>query len=355
MLKFPTKIHNNPELVQLLKKRDIIVETETSIHQNLLTFPLTLGGQQLNAVVDTGSRSTWIYDGVNDSSNVLCSSDSCVSSLDEITVSSDDYAIYYRGDFSASGKWSSAQLQVGNSKAVDFKFGLATSITGSTGGFSWAGFGYNSDELDMESSTHILDSLYEGGAIDKRIFQLEYSDFSNWDKTVMGNGLLTIGGYNSDKDFKFFDMIENIKYYLAIPMESMSNSNGDSIKLNNSGTVAFDSGSTSLLMKDSYKNAILGDVKFDDNYPSFFKCSDYENFKVDFQIDSTTTISLPLTDLSWNNYQDSYDLCQLMVGSLSDDVDFEVVLGQYALKNLVVAFDIDNKQLGIATNSTDVN
>jgi hypothetical protein len=353
VLKFPTTIKNSGKLLELLK-RDNIVETDVDIHQILLTFPLTLGGQSIDAVVDTGSRSTWIYNGVNDPNNILCQSNSCIKSTNDITISSDPYAIYYRGNFGAFGDWATAPLSVGNSKSVDFKFGLASNLQGSTGLYSWAGFGYDSDEFTTDSQSHIIDALKDGGAIDKRIFQIEYNNIDNWDSEIMGNGVLTIGGYDTSKNFKFFDMVDNIKYYLAIPISSVGNSNGNSIDLLGAKTAVFDSGSTSLLVKQAYKDVLLNGVNFESDYPGFFTCSNYKDFTLSFTIDSETTFTIPIIDLSWNNYQADYDLCQLMIGDLPDDLNFEIAFGQYAMKNLDVVFDIDNKQLGIVSNSPAV-
>lgn len=353
VLNFETEIENNPDLVTLLKKRDSIISVDTDIHQILLTFPLSIGGNSIKSVIDTGSRSTWIYNGQVDSSSNLCSSDSCITSTSNINVSDDSYAIYYRGDFGAFGKWATAPLSIGGSTPVDFKFGLADSVTGSTGDFSWAGFGYDSDELTRDSTTHIIDVLHENGVIDSKVFQIKYNQISNWDSNVMGTGSLTIGSYDS-VDLKFYDMTENIKYYLAMSMASIKNSNGDSINLDSAGTTVFDSGSTSLLLKQKYIDALLGDIVYDPNYKNFFKCSDYDDFILTFQIDATTSIKIPLTSLSWNNYRESNDLCQLMVGTLPDDVTFEVAFGQYAMKNLITVFDISNKRLGIASNSDEV-
>lgn len=359
VLKFPTHVRNNNIQLYNLRKRgmtsDNIVETETDIHQILLTFPLTLGGHTLDAVVDTGSRSTWIYNGVNDKSSSLCQLDSCFTSLDNINVSNNDYAIYYRGDFGAFGKWSTADLSVGGSKPVEFKFGLANTLQGSSGSYSWAGFGYDSDSSPYDSQTHLVDVLYAGNAIDKRIFEIEYNDFENWEAEVMGHGQLIIGGYDDSKNYKFYDMVDNIKYYLAIPIHSMSDTNGNSINLGGVKTAVFDSGSTSLLLKQKYKDVVLKDIQFDEDYPGFFACSEYENYMLNFQIDSKSKFSIPIVDLSWNNYKDDYDLCQLMIGDLPDDVDFEVAFGQYAMKNLNIVFDIDNKKLGLSANSEHVS
>ncbi|KAG0675243.1 hypothetical protein C6P40_001844 [Pichia californica] len=353
-LSFETELKNDPNLVQQLKKRGEIISVDTDIHQILLTFPLSLGGHSVKSVVDTGSRSSWIFNGVSDSSSSLCSSNSCLTSTSNIDISDDSYSIYYRGNFGAFGKWVSAPLSLGGSASAPFKFGLADSITGNTGDYSWAGFGYDSDELNRDSSTHIIDVLHESGVIDNKIFQLKYSSISSWDADIMGSGSLTIGSYDTSANIKFFDMTENIKYYLAIPMNSISNSNGDSISLDSVQTSVFDSGSTSLLMKQKYIDAILGDIVYDSTYTSFFKCSDYENFILKFNIDSTTTISIPLTSISWNQYKESNDLCQLMVGTLPDDVTFELAFGQYAMKNLITVFDIHQKRLGLASNSNSV-
>lgn len=354
VLKFPTTIKNNAELLKLLKRSDEVVETEVDIHQILLTFPLTIGGKSIEAVVDTGSRSTWFYDGANDQSNILCQTNSCLKNLDNINVSDESYAIYYRGNFGAFGKWSTAPLSVGGSKSVEYKFGLVDTLQGSTGSYSWAGFGYDSDEFGGDSATHLIDVLKDGGAIAKRVFEIQYNEISSWDSEVMGHGSLTIGGYDTSKNFRFFDMIDDIKYYLAIAVESVGNSNGDSINLGGEKTVVFDSGSTSLLMKKAYRDQVLNGIKFEDDYPGFYTCSDYQDFKLTFQIDGTSSFSIPIVDLSWNNYESDYDLCQLMIDELPDDVNFEVAFGQYAMKNLDVVFDIDDKKLGIASNSPDV-
>lgn len=359
VLKFPTHIRNNNIQLYNLRKRgltsDNIVESETDIHQILLTFPFTLGGHTLDVVVDTGSRSTWVYNGVNDKASSLCQLDSCFTSLDGINISNDDYAIFYRGNFGAFGKWATADLTVGGSKPVEFKFGLANTLQGSTGSYSWAGFGYDSDSSPVDSQTHLVDVLKDGGAIDKRIFEISYDDFDNWDSEIMGHGQLIIGGYDTSKNYKFFDMVNNIKYYLAIPIESVSDSNGNKIQLGGARTAVFDSGSTSLLLKQKYKDVVLKNVEFDEEYPGFFACSQYEDYKLEFQIDSTSKISIPLTDLSWNSYKEEYDLCQLMIGDLPDDVNFEVAFGQYAMKNFDIVFDIDGGQLGLSANSDTVS
>ncbi|TID21052.1 hypothetical protein CANINC_003547 [Pichia inconspicua] len=359
VLKFPTNIRNNNIQLYNLRKRgltsDNIVESETNIHQILLTFPLTLGGHTLDVVVDTGSRPTWIYNGVNDQSSSLCQLDSCFTSLDNINISNDDYAIFYRGNFGAFGKWSTADLSIGGSKPVEFKFGLANTIQGSTGSYSWAGFGYDSDSSPVDTKTHLIDVLKDGGAIDKRILEIHYNDFDNWDSEIMGHGQLIIGGYDDSKNYKFFDMVDNIKYYLALKINSVSDSNGNKIQLGDAQTAVFDSGSTSLLMKQKYKDVVLKDVKFDEEYPGFFACSDYEDYKLEFEIDPSSKISIPLIDISWNSYREEYDLCQLMIGDLPDDVNFEIAFGQYAMKNFDIVFDIDGGQLGLSANSDTVS
>lgn len=354
VIKYPTEIHNtDKQLVSRLKKRDgSIIALETDIHQILLTFPLNIGGHLIESVVDTGSRSSWIYNGQINPSSPLCSSQSCFTSTDNIDVTDSDYAIYYRGDFGAFGKWATGKLSVGGSKEVDFKFGLADRLDGSTGGFSWAGFGYDSNEFTSDSVTHLIDALHDGGVIANRIFQIDYNELTGLDSDIMGHGTLTLGGYNAA--VKFFDMTTNIQYYLAIPMNSVSNSNGKNIALGDAKTVVFDSGSTSLLLKQKYIDAIFKDVEFDEEYKNFFKCSDYSDFKITFEIDGSSSLSIPLTDLSWNNYKDSDDLCQLMIGVLPDDVNFEIAFGQYAMKNLINVFDIENRKLGLASNNDNV-
>lgn len=356
VLKFPTKIHNFGNSGPKLSKRDgTIINDGTNVHQVFLSFPLTLGGNSVEAVVDTGSDSAWVYNGVSDSGSSLCSDNSCITSTSELQISDNDYSISYTGGFGASGYWATGPLSIGGSNSVNFDFGLANSISGSSSGYSWFGFGYSSDELSQESTTHIIDALYEGGVIDQRIFQIEYNDITDWSSSVMGQGELTIGGYDTSKDVKFFTMTSDIDYYLAIPMQSIGNSEGSNMALQDEQTVVFDSGSTSFSLKQKYYDAILSDITFPySSLPNFFTCSDYEDFNLTFEIDSETSFSIPLLDLSWNNYQDSYDLCQLMVSTLSDDNAFEITFGQYAMKNLVTVFDIDNKQIGLASNTDNV-
>jgi hypothetical protein len=351
VLKFPTELHNNPDLVQLLRKRgDSIITADTDIHQVLLTFPVSVGGENINAVVDTGSRSTWLYNAFTDKSSSLCQSNSCLTSSKDIDVSNDDYAIYYRGNFAASGKWATAPLSVQGSPDVSFKFGLADSIQGTSGGFSWAGFGYDSECSDVDNPTHIVDALKMGGAISKRVFEVIYDGVTDWNSDIMGHGSLTLGGFDASKGYKFYDMVSDMQYNLAMPMKSMSNSNGLSADLDSTKAVVFDTGSTNLLMKTEYKDQILKDIQFDSDYPGFFSCSKYKDYKLEFQVDDNTSISFPLTSLSWNSYADSYDLCQLMIADLADDAAFEIVFGQYALKNMNVVFDIDSRTIGLSSS-----
>lgn len=326
---FETSLHNSPALVNLMKKRgDDVVSVKTDIHQILLTFPSTIGGTDVTSVVDTGSRTSWIYNGESDSSNELCNTGSCVTSSNNLDVSDDDYSIYYRGNFGASGKWATAKLSLDGSDGVDYKFGLADTLTGETGSYSWSGFGYDSDEYESDTTTHIVDVLQAGGVIDHRIFQLSYGDIESWEDDVMGTGSLTIGDYNRTADVRFFNMTENIQYYLAIPMDGASTSTGNSIELAEDKTVVFDSGSTSLLMKQKYIDTLLADIVYDETYTDFFKCSSYADYKLSFKIDDDNTLTIPLLDISWNNYKDDYDLCQLMLGSVPDDVTFEIAFGQ---------------------------
>lgn len=354
ILKFPTTLQYDPDFAEQLQKRDgSIISTGTNIHQILLTFPINLAGENINAVVDTGSRSTWIYNAFSDggsTGNALCQSNSCLTNANEVDVSNNDYAIFYRGDFGASGKWATAPLSIQGSSDVTLQFGLADSIQGTSGGFSWSGFGYDSDTSSIPDQTHIVDALKLGGAIGKRVFEVIYDPVSDWDSDIMGQGSLTLGGYDASKNYKFYNMVSNMKFNLAIPMLSISNSNGLSAPLQSTKAVVFDTGSTSLLMKSEYKNQILSDVQFDPDYPGFFACSQYNDYNIEFQVDESTKVSFPLTSISWNSYEADYDLCQLMIGELSDDTDFEIAFGQYALKNLNVVFDIDNRQIGFSSS-----
>ena len=354
ILKFPIQINNNPEFVQMLRKRDgKIISADTDIHQILLTFPINIANQQVNVVVDTGSRSTWF---AKDNINNLCDLNSCIlnNNLNELEISNNDYGIYYTGNFGASGKWSTGELSINNSDKVNFKFGLANSIDGSSGGYSWSGFSYDIDSsLSTLDESHLIDALKLGNVIDKRIFEIQYNKIDDWTNDIMGQGELTIGGYDEiNKNYKFFDMVDNVNIYMGIKMNSLKNSNNKSIDFENNKMIVFDSGSTSLSLKQKYIDSILSDIKYDPDYPGFFDCSSYQDYKITFQIDDNSKIELPLSSLSWNSYQEDYDLCQLMIGTIDDNSEMEAVLGQYAMKNFNTVFNIDDKKIGLSSSDT---
>lgn len=348
-LTFDTRLRNSAHLVQQLEKRDTILNVDTSIHQVLLTIPMSIANQDVELVVDTGSRTTWLYNGINNINHMLCESNSCLKSENGLTIHHDeDYSIQYAGHFGASGKWATGELSVGNSDKANFKFGLADQLDGFVS-YSWSGFGYNSYNKDL-NSIHILDALKSANAIDNRVFELRYDNSYDWGKEIMGTGSLTIGDYDHSKSYNFFPLDNENSPYYRIQAQSVHNNEGDRMNLRSTKLVGFDSGSTSSYLKSIYKDVILSQVTFDENLPGFFSCSKYKDFKITLQITDNFSLTVALTDLSWNKYQEDYDLCQLMIETLDDGDTSEIIFGQYYLKNFNTVFDIDNAQFGISTD-----
>ncbi|GMG21517.1 unnamed protein product [Ambrosiozyma monospora] len=330
------------ELVTKLQKRDEVVDAK--FHQTVITFPLSIDSQEITLVADTGSYSTWA---LNESvGGTLCDNGSCINATN-VDTSSDDYSISYIGGFSASGKLATGTVSVGDSSssASDFKFGLVDSSSGDNGGYSWCGLGYNTDY--SSNNQQLLDVLQNGGVIDKKIFSLEYeTENLDFGSDVMGSAKLTFGGYDeSNSEIKFFSQSHTSS--LQTSFKSVSQGS-NSVDASGSKNILFDSGSTNFSAKKKYIDAIEANYTTNANYESFFTCSDYTDTTVKFQFDDSSALEIPFLDFAWTYYQDSYDLCQLMVDTLSDDDEFEMVFGQYALKNLVTVFDVENKQVGIA-------
>lgn len=344
-------INSNDDIVEQLRKRDTILEVNTDIHQVLVTFPFTLAGQSVTAVVDTGSFSTWLISKTTTQKEAmeLCASKSCIDVTDDIKISEDDYSISYMGNFGATGKWAVAPISINGVNSVDFKFGLADEVRGSPSGYAWSGFGYSS--LFESRNSQMLDVLKNGGVIDHKVVALEYNDFTSWSNKIMGHGLLYLGGYDGDKELTYLEFASKI--LSSVQFQNVINTNGETLALEYKKEVLFDSGSTNLLLKKNYKEFLFGHIEFDPNYPNFFKCSQYANDVIKFDI-GEKILEIPLLNMSWNNYKESYDLCQLMVSELENSESYEIVLGQYILKNLVTVIDVDNSNIGIAANADGV-
>ncbi|GME79433.1 unnamed protein product [Ambrosiozyma monospora] len=331
------------ELVTKLQKRDEVVDAK--FHQTVVTFPLTIDSQEITLVADTGSYSTWALK--KSVGGTLCDNGSCIDDSN-VDTSSDDYSISYVGGFSASGKLATGTVSVGgSSSASGFKFGLVDSASGDNGGYAWSGLGYNSDY--SSNNEQLLDVLKNGGVIDKKIFSLEYeTENLDFGSDVMGSAELTFGGYNeSNSDIKFFSQSATSSLQTSFKSVSQGSNSADA---SGSKNILFDSGSTNFSAKQKYIDVIEANYKTNADYESFFTCSDYKDTVVKFQFDDSSALEIPFLDFAWTYYQDSYDLCQLMIDTLSDSDEFEMVFGQYALKNLVTVFDVENKQVGIAPN-----
>lgn len=350
-LRLPMEVLNPNEDVVGLLKRDTILEVPTDIHQVLLTFQFTLADQGVTAVVDTGSFSSWLVskEASQAAASALCASQSCVTPNSLITVTENDYSIKYMGEFGASGKWASAPLSINGVGPVDLKFGLADTVWGSPAGYAWCGFGHST--LFEARESQMLDVLKNGGVIDQRILALEYEPITSWADKVMGQGTLYLGGYDGDKDLIYLDVLSKVSS--SVQFQSVQNNAGETLQLGYHQAVLFDSGSTNLLVKQEYLDFLFGYIEFDSQYQNFFKCSQYADDVVRIDVGGKI-LEIPLLNLSWNNYKDTHDLCQLMVSVMDRPGSFEMVLGQYVLKNLVTVIDVDSSRVGLAANAEGV-
>lgn len=358
---FKLTLRNEQASSELTKRgQDSILSIDTNIHQVLLTFPLNLAGQDLVAVVDTGSYSTWFLNAnasENEDANTkaqsgkLCSAHSCITLNDDIELTSEDYYISYMSSFGSSGTWANAPLKIGNAPPVDFKFGIAETINGTASGYSWSGFGYS--DLFEENSSQLIEVLKREGVIDKRLFALEYDPIESWERAVMGHGSLFIGGYNNQREFEYLNFISS--KLTAVKINGVIGNNGNFVALEGSQSVLFDSGSTNLIAKREYIDALLSGIEMDATHKEFFKCSAYEEYQVKFDLGNGKVLQIPILNISWNNYRERYDLCQLMISELEQTESYEIVFGQYMLKNLVTIFDIEDKRIGIAVNADGVS
>lgn len=350
-LQFDVRNTNEEIVSHLMTKRDTILEVNTDIHQVLLTFAFTLAGQSVTAVVDTGSFSTWLISksATQEQAVALCASQSCIDVNNEIKVLDDDYHINYMGDFGASGKWALAPISINGVQSAEIKFGLADTVRGSPSGYAWSGFGYSS--YFESRNSQMLDVLKNGGVIDQRVVALVYDDFTSWSNKILGHGVLYLGGYDGEKELTYIEFSSRISS--SIQMANVINNEGEKMEVGYNKEILFDSGSTSLLLKSEYKNFLFGHIEFDTQYPTFFKCSKYANEVVKFELGGKV-LEIPLLNMTWNNYKDTYDLCQLMVSDLESSESYELIFGQYILKNLVTVIDVDNGNIGLAVNAEGV-
>lgn len=350
-LKIPLEMHSqmNDTCLERLARRDMILELPTDVHQVLLTFSMNLAEQEITAVVDTGSFSTWLMDSTAPGAKELCDNNSCLVANDQVEVTEDNYKIRYMGGFGSNGHWAHAPLKVAGQNSVDFKFGLAESSFGSSAGYAWAGFGYS--RIFQSAKSQILDALKDSDVIQSRIIGLEYEPLTSWSNKVMGRGTLFLGGYDGDKELTYLSFDNTISS--CVKFQNVENSQGQTLQLGYNQEVLFDSGSTNLLMKKEYKDILYGHINMSEEHPGFFKCSDYSNETIKFNL-GEKTLTVPLLSTTWNNYQEDHDLCQLMVTEMSDTESYELVLGQYMLKNLVTVIDVESSRVGLAPNSEGV-
>ncbi|ODV82723.1 hypothetical protein CANARDRAFT_10252 [[Candida] arabinofermentans NRRL YB-2248] len=348
-------IHELNSKRKFMKREDVSVASD--FHQTLITFPLYLGteGQKLTTVADTGSFKLWVLDEASfGSSEQLCEDGSCFTTSESSTFAetTEAFSVTYNSDFGASGKWATDKLSLDGTESTTFKFGLATSYYGNNGGYSFAGLGYTEDyEGD---NTLILEAMVKGGLVDKKIVSFAYEqDNLNWGDDIMTTGTITFGGASNttSDDLKYFDIIS--KTDISIGFKSVSH--GSTVvdcDSTSKGKIVVDTGTTSFSAKQKYYDALFSEITFDTDNPSFFSCSTYADYEIKIALDDDSTISVPLMDISWNYYQDDYDLCQPMISTLNDDDDAEMIFSQYFLKSLLTVIDIDSMQVGFAPRSS---
>jgi len=191
----------------LFKEDDFELESIKNYKNQQFYGEITIGTppQKLNVIFDTGSDTLWVASlnpNSKKKSGTHLSFDPKLSST--LRPASGAFEIEY-GKGSANGKYYEDTVGIGNLKLEGFKFGAAfqyadfSSLTELSG---VAGLPYIPDE---ETSTNIVQYMYEHGLIPEESFSIYLS------KTPQGSSQLIFGGVDmklAASEFKYYPLIE---------------------------------------------------------------------------------------------------------------------------------------------------
>lgn len=185
------------------------------------------------------------------------------------------------------------------------------------------------------SASEAQDVWYQSAqALNSSIF-VQYETLVNWNENKKPQGYISYSSSSDDesKDLTFFNYESNF-----------------SIK-SSRGLIQFNSAEMTLAAKEETYQSIMEGITLDND--GFYKCSEYKNKMIEFELQGGKTLSIPLINLSWNHYQNSQDLCEPMISVLKDNSSsVDMIFGEYVMQNLLLSFQ--SKRLGVAPNAPGV-
>lgn len=344
--------------------------------QNEQTFYLTslllgLNGQNVLALVDTGSLDLW----VQGSDNVYCSSNggSLSGSIDCSEYGVFDYSksslwvlnntafsISYADTTAASGLWGHDTLEIGGLKVENFLFAVANVSNSS---ISVLGIGLPGLEVTYAYASLGDAYMYQNlplkmkadGVIDHALYLLYLGEYSS------SLGSVLFGAIDHDKYTGVLQTVPVVQAVQGYPVLTRLLVDLEDIKLGttlillSATTALLDLGSTYcylpsatvltlvLTLDISYSSSVGGYLATCNKIPSVNLTFAFDGFNLDVPVEN---FFIPV---SYTNGRSS-GLCLLGMGTSTS-----VVLGDLFLRLVYAVFDIENEQISMARANWDSN
>lgn len=312
---------------------------------------LTLGTppQEFEVILDTGSSDLWVY---NVTDTVDCAKGACnaTGTFDSDLSSTfhslnETYFIQYVGG-NATGEWGTDTLDVaGGVTLPDFQFAVASHASGGNGilGISYTG----SESVGKKQPTYdnFPIALQKAGFIDRLVYSL-YLNESKAD-----NGTLLLGGIDHAKfegDLTVLPIISDDAIWVNYTGISALGK-----QVGGPGKAVLDSGTTlTYVPPNVFQNIIDTLPVFPMPFlPGLVSVGCDPQQLLDFEFDGVT---IHANDMILDF---GLDICILAVASNTGDDNY-TIFGDSFLRNAYVAYDLEDKQVGIAqakfTDLTDI-
>ncbi|KAH8885673.1 acid protease, partial [Thozetella sp. PMI_491] len=362
---------------------------------------VTVGGQQVPMVLDTGSSDAWVVSYKAD----LCTSaklqayygDSCAATYNPSKssnyqlVTTKGFSITYLDGGGAIGDYISDDFSIGGVTVKSMQLGYATSTSRGTG---ILGVGFSANEATSKKYPNLIDSLANQGLISTKAYSLYLNDR----RSPSGNILL--GGVDTNKFVGPLAVLPIMKSSgttanytsFAVALNGMSAKFSSGTTTNVPTTKSnlpaiLDSGTTLSYLPDdmatSLFNAVGAYTETRSTGLAFVDCkylySSSESFTLEFTFGTDTKISVPVEELVLDVVSGSSsalglpfdNACLFGIQSTggfntkrSDEYRRQTststfaLLGDTFLRSAYVVYDLSNAQIGIAPanlNSSDAN